>query len=80
MTISQAVRKRILELCKQKNFSINALAVSSGMTQSTLNDIVNGTTKNTGIVTIRKICTGLEIEVKDFFNTPYFVGLDIELD
>ena len=80
MTISQAVRKRIIELCKQNGTSVNALALDSGMTQSTLNDIVTGKTKNTGIVTLRKICAGLEIEVREFFDSTYFIGLEHEID
>lgn len=61
MNISQAVIKRILELCDERNLSINALSGLSGITQSTVSDIVNGTTYNTGIATIHKPCGGLAL-------------------
>jgi len=78
MNISQAVIKRILELCKEQNLSINALSNAAGITQSTVNDIVNGTTYNTGISTIRKLCSGFGIDVRDFFNSSLFVNLEEE--
>lgn len=41
MNISEAVIKRIEELCDEKHLTINALSNISGVTQSTVNDIVN---------------------------------------
>jgi len=60
---------RIIELCKTRNIIINALSNLSGTTQSTVNDIVNGTTYNTGIVTIKKLCDGLNISIREFFDS-----------
>lgn len=42
MTIKEAVTKRILELCTQRGITVNKLAVMSGITQSTLGNIVGG--------------------------------------
>ncbi|MPL63592.1 hypothetical protein SDC9_09233 [bioreactor metagenome] len=41
MNISQAVIRRIEELCRERHLSINALSNISGITQSTVNDIMN---------------------------------------
>ena len=60
MNISQAVIKRIEELCKERNLTINALSNISGVTQSTVNDIVKGTTYNAGIATIKNCVTDSE--------------------
>jgi transcriptional regulator with XRE-family HTH domain len=79
MNISQAVIKRIEELCKEKNLTINALSNISGVTQSTVNDIVKGTTYNAGIVTIKKLCDGLGISIRDFFNSDLFTNLEQEI-
>ncbi|SHJ38591.1 helix-turn-helix domain-containing protein [Lutispora thermophila] len=76
MNISQAVIKRILELCKERNLTINALSNISGITQSTVNDIVNGKTYNTGIATIKKLCDGLGISVREFFDCDLFSNLE----
>ena len=79
MNISQAVARRILELCDEKNITVNKLCTMSGVTQSTVNDIVNGKAKNIGVVTIKKLCDGLEITITEFFNTDYFKSLDQEI-
>ena len=79
MNVSQAVVKRIEGLCREHNLTINALSNAAGVTQSTVNDIVNGTTYNTGIVTIKKLCDGLGISMRDFFDCNLFAGLEQEL-
>jgi len=79
MNISQAVVKRIERLCRERNLTINALSNASGVTQSTVNDIVSGTTYNTGIVTVKKLCDGLGISVRDFFDCDLFTYLEQEI-
>ena len=79
MRVSEAVAQRILELCKERNITINKLCTISAITQSTVNDIVNGKAKNIGIVTIKKICDGLEITVEEFFTHKFFRDLEQEI-
>ncbi|MHB8276819.1 MAG: helix-turn-helix domain-containing protein [Candidatus Humimicrobiaceae bacterium] len=79
MNISQAVVKRIEELCRERNLTINALSNASGVTQSTVNDIMSGTTYNAGIVTIKKLCDGFGISVRDFFDCDLFSHLEQEI-
>ena len=79
MNISQAVAKRILELCDERNITVNKLATLSAVTQSTVSDIVNNKVKNVGIVTIKKLCDGLEIPISVFFDTPYFRNMEQEI-
>ncbi|MBQ8297646.1 MAG: helix-turn-helix transcriptional regulator, partial [Ruminococcus sp.] len=67
------------ELCKAKGLTVNKLSTISGVTQSTVNDIVNHKAKNIGIVTIKKLCDGLDITITDFFDTPSFRDLEQEL-
>jgi transcriptional regulator with XRE-family HTH domain len=79
MNISQAVIARILELCRERNLTVNALCNISGITQSTVNDIISGTTYNAGIATIKKLCDGLDITVRDFFDSEFFINLETEV-
>ena len=79
MNISQAVIKRIFELCDEHGITVNALSNISGVTQSTVSDIVNGTTYNAGIATIKKLCDGLEITVRQFFDSDLFDDLEQEV-
>ena len=79
MTIGEAVKKRIINLWKDNNITINKLAIISGVTQSTLNNIISGRNKSTTISTIKKICDGLNITILDFFNDPLFFNLEQEI-
>ena len=66
MRIGEAVRLRILELCEERKISLNKLADMSGVTQSTLNNIVSGRNKSTTVSTVKKLCDGLDITVDEF--------------
>ena len=79
MTISEAVVQRLYELCNEQNVTINKISNISGVTQSTVSDIVNGTTSNAGIATIKKLCDGLDISVRAFFDCPLFDNLEQEV-
>ncbi len=79
MNIGEAVRLRIIELCKDNKITINKLATNSGVTQSTLNNIVSGRNNSTTISTIKKICDGLDISVQEFFQSKLFDDLEQEI-
>ena len=80
MNISQAIIKRIFELCDERNLPINALSNLAGVTQSTVNNIVSGTTYNTGVATIQKLCVGLNITLRDFFDSEIFSNIIPDYD
>ncbi len=79
MVIGDAVRERIVALCKEKDITVNKLATVSGITQSTLNNIISGRNNSTTISTIKKICDGLDISIQDFFEAELFYNLDQEI-
>ncbi len=79
MNTRKAVAERILVLCESKNMSVNALARSAAVPPSTLKNIINGGSQNAGIVTLKKICDGLEISLYDFFDTDVFKTLEQEI-
>ena len=79
MTVGEAVIRRILELCDERGISLNKLADLSGVTQSTLNNIVSGRNKSTTVSTIKKLCDGLGITVNEFFNEALFRDLEQEI-
>ncbi len=79
MGISEVVSERIIQLCEERNITVNKLCTISGVTQSTVNCIVNHHVKNIGIVTIKKLCDGLDITITEFFNTEKFRNLEQEL-
>lgn len=79
MTIGNAVRQRILQLCAQRYITVNKLASLSGVTQSTVNNIVSGRNQSATISTIKKLCDGLDMTIQEFFNDPVFENLEQEL-
>ena len=79
MTIGEACRMRIQDLCLERNITINKLAIISGVTQSTLNNIVSGRNNSATVSTIKKICDGLEITILDFFKCDLFSKLEQEI-
>lgn len=79
MIIGEAVKLRILELCKEHAITVNKLSYLCGLTQSTLNNIVSGRNNTTTISTIKKICDGLDITIQEFFHSPVFDDLEQEI-
>ena len=80
MGIYETTAKRIRELCKERGITPNGLSYIAGVSQSTIKSILNGESKNPGIVTIKKICDGLDITIGEFFNTEEFNALEQELE
>ena len=79
MNVSVAIRERILELCQERGISVNKLCTISGITQSTVNNIVSGRNSSTTVATIKKICDGLDITLGEFFSTSAFDALEQEI-
>lgn len=79
VVIGEAVRQRILELCQARKITVNKLATMSGITQSTLSNIVSGRNNSATVSTIKKICDGLDITIVEFFQAPCFENLEQEL-
>lgn len=79
MNTKEAVAKRILELCAEKNISVNALANLSGVSPSTIYSMLNEKSQNPGVVSLKKICDGLEISIREFFDCNIFDDLEQEI-
>ena len=79
MTIGEAVKKRILQLCEERDLTINKLCTISGVTQSTVNNLVGGRNNSTTVSTIQKLCDGLGITISDFFGDDLFKDIEPEV-
>jgi len=80
MGVAQCVANRLLELCRERNLSINALARSAAVPPTTLKNVISGVSRNPGIVTIKMLCDGLDISLIDFFDTEEFRSLEQEIE
>lgn len=79
MRTKEAVAQRIIELCNERNIAVNALANISGVSPSTIYSMLNQKSQNPGVVSIKKICDGLEITVREFFDSPLFDETEQEI-
>lgn len=79
MNTYEAVKERLLQLLEIKNFSIHKLAIESGVSPSTIKNILYKKSLNPGIVTIKMLCDGMGISLSDFFDAPAFKTLDQEI-
>ena len=79
MTIGEAVQKRIIALCEERNISANRLCTISGVTQSTVNNILSGRNNSTTVATIQKLCDGLDITIEEFFHCELFHDIEQEI-
>ncbi len=79
MNTKQAVAKRIIDLCEQRGIAVNALANIAGIPPSTVYSMLNQKSQNPGVVSLKKICDGLEITLAEFFDTEEFNSLEQEI-
>ncbi len=79
MRIGEAVKIRILNICEVRNLTINRLGTISGVTQSTINNIVNGRNNSATVSTIKKLCDGLDMTIIEFFDNEIFKSLEQEI-
>lgn len=79
MSIAQATRERIADICYEKRLNYCHLSSLSGVPYTTIKSIVYSQSKNPGIVTLKKICDGLDISITEFFDTETFRTLEQEI-
>ena len=70
--VQEILTERIKQLCKEKGISYYKLSYKATIPMTTLMNIVEGNTQNPGIFNIMKICDGLGVSLKEFFDTPEF--------
>lgn len=79
MEMAEAVGIRINQLCLQRGVTPNRISYISAVSQSTVKSILNGESKNPGVVTLKKLCDGFGITLEEFFDAPVFEQLDQEI-
>lgn len=72
MQIKEAIVMRFEKLCKDRNIKNNELATISGVTPSTVYSMMDSRRKDISVVTVKKLCDGLDISIKEFFDSDLF--------
>jgi len=79
ISIKDAVALRFKELCLERKIAFNELATLSGVTPSTVYSLMDSRRRDVSIITIKKLCDGLNISLKDFFTSKVFDDLEQEI-
>lgn len=79
MTVKDAVVQRFRAVCDQRGIRLNELANLSGVTPSTVYSMMDKSRRDLSIITIKKLCDGLDMTLGEFFSTPEFDALEQEI-
>lgn len=79
MDTQQAVAARIRQLCREKGFTPNGISNYAAVPRATVKSILNGESRNPGVVTLKKLCDGFGITLGEFFSTLEFDALEQEI-
>ena len=71
-TVNEALALRIEELLKERKITRYRLAMNSGLTHSTLKNIIHQTVKDNLLSTTILIASGFDMTVSEFLNSPLF--------
>ncbi len=72
MILSEAIKFRINELLEENNLTAYKLSYKAGISNSIISDCRRGKVKEPTLSSIIHICEGLNIQLKDFFDSPLF--------
>lgn len=73
--VKDACAARVTKLCMERTISYNELANRCGITPSTIYSIMDKTRHDISLVTVKRLCDGLEITLEEFFSSPLFDSL-----
>ncbi len=79
MRMKEAIVKRFQQLCKERNIKYNELATLSGVTPSTVYSMMDEERKDISVITVKKLCDGLDISIPEFYNDAVFEHLEQEI-
>ncbi|WP_066649235.1 helix-turn-helix domain-containing protein [Christensenella timonensis] len=79
MNIKDAIVARFQKLCVQEGIKLNELATRAGITPSTVYSMMDSRRRDLSVLTVKKLCDGLEMSVADFFDDGLFRNLEQEI-
>lgn len=79
LQIKEAVVLRMKNICRDMNITYNELAVRAGVTPSTVYSMMDSRRKDLSVITLKKLCDGLDMTITEFFNDDIFKTLEQEI-
>ena len=78
-SVNRAIALRIVQLLKEKGMTRYRLAMNSGVTHSTLKNIIHETVKDNLLSTTILIASGFDMTVGEFLDSPLFLEENLEI-
>lgn len=79
MQIKEAIVKRIKNICLERGIKYNELATRSGVTPSTVYSMLDPSRSDLSVITLKKLCDGLDMTITEFFDDDIFKTLEQEI-
>ena len=79
MLIKEAIVKHLQDICRQRNMKYNELATVSSVTPSTVYSLMDASRKDLSVITLKKLCDGLDMTITEFFDDELFKTLEQEI-
>ena len=78
MKINEAISRKLLKICKEKKISVNKLDTICCIIQSKVKNLIECNSKNPKLLTIVRICDGLNMSLTEFFDDEIFSNIERE--
>lgn len=78
-SVNRAVALRISQLLREKGITQYRLAMNSGVTHSTLKNIIHETVKDNLLSTVILIAGGFDMTVSEFLDSPLFLEENLKI-
>ena len=78
-TIKDAIVLRLQNICRERGIRYNELATRSGVTPSTVYSLMSETRRDLSVITLKKLCDGLDMTITEFFEDDLFRTLEQEM-
>ena len=79
MLIKDVIVLRFKNICAERNIKYNELAVRSGVIPSTVYSMMDDRRRDLSVITLKKLCDGLDMTITEFFDDDIFRSLEQEI-
>ncbi len=75
MQVKEAIVLRFQQICRERNIAYNDLARRAGVSPSTVYSMMDDGRRDLSVITVKKLCDGLDMGLGEFLTPPYSIIL-----
>ena len=79
MQVKEAIVLRFQQICRERNIAYNDLARRAGVSPSTVYSMMDDGRRDLSVITVKKLCDGLDMGLAEFLDAAIFDHLDQEI-